>query len=44
MVVQPLHVRRLLAEGAAGAGVAGVAVAAAPGHEDGTVMLKCRER
>ena len=38
-------VRRLLAEGAAGAGAAGVAAAAvAPGHEDGTVMLKCRER
>ena len=37
--------RRLLAEGAGGAGVAGVpAAVAAPGHEDGTVMLKCRER
>ena len=42
-MVVPLHVRRLLAEGAAGDGAAGVA-AAAPGHEDGTVMLKCRER
>jgi hypothetical protein len=40
--VVPLHMQPLLADGAAGAGVA--AAAAAPGHEDGTVMLKCRER